>query len=316
MQKYTFRQFIIDVLGSSSQPLTFMEIWESGVKMGLDKKLGSIGKTPWHNISALLYTDIKNEDSLFYITSKQPTTFYLKNKVILTQSIQLQKEHPAKHTKENIKERSLHPLLVKFLYENPNFNLYCKTIFHEKSTKSISGRDKWNYPDIVGVHFPFENDYEQETLSLLKNTNQFNFKFYAFELKVRLSWSNLKESYFQAVSNSSFANEGYLVVFEEFDDEILEELIRLNASFGIGVIRLESNTIDSNIILPSHKRELDIATLNMLVEKNPNFKEFIQTINEDLEIGKRHRISKNRYDTILDDEAMQRHIEVNKLNNI
>lgn len=106
------------------------------------------------------------------------------------------------------------------------------------------------------------------------------------------------------------------MVFEEFDDEILEELIRLNASFGIGVIRLESNTIDSNIILPSHKRELDIATLNMLVEKNPNFKEFIQTINEDLEIGKRHRISKNRYDTILDDEAMQRHIEVNKLNNI
>ena len=209
MQKYTFRQFIIDVLESSSQPLTFMEIWESGVKMGLDKKLGSIGKTPWQNIGALLYTDIKNEDSLFYITSKQPTTFYLKNKVILTQSIQFQKEHPAKlnvaicisnsksiqfqkehpakHTKENIKERSLHPLLVKFLYENPNFNLYCKTIFHEKSTKSISGRDKWNYPDIVGVHFPFENDYEQETLSLLKNTNQFNFKFYAFELKVRLS---------------------------------------------------------------------------------------------------------------------------------
>ena len=188
MQKYTFRQFIIDVLESSSQPLTFMEIWESGVKMGLDKNLGSIGKTPWENVGAFLYTDVKNEDSLFYITSKQPTTFYLKNKVILTQSIQFQKEHPTtKHTKENIKERSLHPLLVKFLYENPNFNLYCKTIFHEKSTKSISGRDKWNYPDIVGVHFPFENDYEQETLSLLKNTNQFNFKFYAFELKVRLS---------------------------------------------------------------------------------------------------------------------------------
>lgn len=116
------------------------------------------------------------------------------------------------------------------------------------------------------------------------------------------------------MSNSSFANEGYLVVFEEFDDEILEELIRLNASFGIGVIRLESNTIDSNIILPSHKRELDIATLNMLVEKNPNFKEFIQTINEDLEIGKRHRISKNRYDIILDNEAIQKHMEANKSN--
>lgn len=185
-----------------------------------------------------------------------------------------------------------------------------------KVKKSVSGRDKWNYPDIIGVHFPFEDDYTQETLNLLKNTHQFSFKLYAFELKVRLSWSNLKEYYFQAVSNSSFANEGYLVVYEEFDDEILEELIRLNVSFGIGVIKLESSTAESRIILPSHKRELDITTLNMLVEKNPNFREFIHTINEDLEIGKRHRISKSRYDTILDDEAMQRHIEVNKLNNI
>lgn len=65
---------------------------------------------------------------------------------------------------------------------------------------------------------------------------------------MRLSWSNLKECYFQAVSNSSFANEGYLVVFEEFDDEILEELIRLNASFGIGVIKLESSTAESRTL--------------------------------------------------------------------
>lgn len=70
-----------------------MEIWESGVKMGLDKKLGSIGKTPWQNIGALLYTDIKNEDSLFCITSRQPTTFYLKNKAIPTQSFQVQRKY-------------------------------------------------------------------------------------------------------------------------------------------------------------------------------------------------------------------------------
>lgn len=34
MQKYTFRQFIIDVLENSSRPLTFMEIWDNEVKMG------------------------------------------------------------------------------------------------------------------------------------------------------------------------------------------------------------------------------------------------------------------------------------------
>lgn len=298
MQKYTFRQFIIDVLEDSSRPLTFMEIWESGLKMKLDQKLGSTGKTPWQNIGALLYTDIKNEDSIFYIASKQPTTFYLKSKkdsLILTDNIQILEE---KQQKENTKERSLHPLLVKFLYEDPNFNLYCKTIFHEKSTKSVSGRDKWNYPDVVGVHFPFDENYSEETLRLLKNTNQFIFKLYAFEIKVRINWGNLKESYFQAVSNSSFANEGYLVVYEDFEDDILQELMRLQQSFGIGVIKLEKNSIESRVLLPSKHRELDIQTIDMLIEKKPNFRDFINTINEDLEIGKRHKITKAKYDRI------------------
>ena len=139
-----------------------MEIWESGVKMGLDKKLGSIGTTPWNTIAAMLYTNIK-EDSKICLAQKKPMRSYLKGKnpnlfdKALQDSKNTAKENAkiikAKQTKENIKERSLHPLLVKFLYENPNFNLYCKTIFHEKSIKSISGRDKWNYPDIVGVHF-------------------------------------------------------------------------------------------------------------------------------------------------------------------
>lgn len=44
---------------------------------------------------------------------------------------------------------------------------------------------------------------------------------------------------FQAVSNSSWANEGYLVVLQEIDSEVLSELRRLNQSFGIGVIKLE-----------------------------------------------------------------------------
>lgn len=34
MQKYTFRQFAIDILENSSRPLAFMEIWENEVKIG------------------------------------------------------------------------------------------------------------------------------------------------------------------------------------------------------------------------------------------------------------------------------------------
>jgi hypothetical protein len=39
-------------------------------------------------------------------------------------------------------------------------------------------------------------------------------KFYSFELKKELTFSNLRESFFQAVSNSSWAHEGYLVAAE------------------------------------------------------------------------------------------------------
>ena len=60
--------------------------------------------------------------------------------------------------KERIRERDLHPLLVKFLKDSKdnkfNANAYAKTIYHEKSTKNQKGVDKWNFPDIVAVHFP------------------------------------------------------------------------------------------------------------------------------------------------------------------
>ncbi len=296
MDKYTFRQFINDVLSSSSKPLTFMEIWQSGVEKGLHKRLNSIGKTPWQNIAALLYMDIKNKDSIFYIYSKQPTTFYIKNQNIV-ESIKSYKEIPVnKQLKYNKKERDLHPLLVEFLYHH--LNLYCKTIYHEKSIKGKNGQDKWIHPEIVGVYFPFIQNYEKETLSFLKHNYKFSFKLYAFELKVKIHWNNLKESYFQAVSNSSFANEGYLVIFDDFDDEILEELRRLNSCFGIGVIKLEENVFNSKILIPSHKRELDVKTIDMLVSKNKNFRDFIKAINSDLEIGEEDRIVKKNYDQI------------------
>ncbi|MCW1533883.1 HrgA protein, partial [Campylobacter jejuni] len=89
-----------------------------------------------------------------------------------------------------------------------------------------------------------------------------------------LNFSNLKECYFQAVSNSSWANEGYLVVLQEIDSEVLSELRRLNQSFGIGVIKLKDIS-NSQILISAKEKELDIQTLNMLINKNPNFKEFI-----------------------------------------
>ncbi len=215
----------------------------------------------------------------------------------------------AKKQKTSFNERDLHPLLVKFLDKDPNFKLLCKTIRHNECKKSTAGECKWNYPDIVGVYFPY-NKYQQETLKFLHHIGQKRHKLFSFELKKELSFSNLKESYFQAVSNSTWANEGYLVV-KNIKEDVLDELRRLNQSFGIGVIKLESEISNSKILLPAKEREIDIPTLNMLIEQSPgDFKPFMEKINKQIEKGLDTAVDMGEFfDEALDDEAMQKHIK-------
>lgn len=50
-------------------------------------------------------------------------------------------------------ERDLHPFLTYMAINNENLKCYTKTIFHEESSKSPKGMDRWLYPDMVGVRF-------------------------------------------------------------------------------------------------------------------------------------------------------------------
>ncbi|HDZ5276283.1 TPA: HrgA protein [Campylobacter jejuni] len=302
--KLTYKELIIEVLKQTKKPLNVSEIWQKALEKGLDKKLSSIGQTPTQTIWNRLLTDKIN----FLKTSIKPTTFWLKERE--NELLKLDNKNEItneKQEKNKFHERDLHPLLVKFLYENLDFNLNCKTIYHEQSKKGKSGEDKWNYPDIVGVYFPYD-DYEKETITLLENIKQNSYKLFSFELKIALNFSNLKECYFQAVSNSSWANEGYLVVLQEIDSEVLSELRRLNQSFGIGVIKLEKDISNSQILISAKEKELDIQTLNMLINKNPNFKEFIDDINKQIKVGKEAKIQAN-FDEIKSDEEMEKYLK-------
>ncbi|EAH5018996.1 HrgA protein [Campylobacter jejuni] len=302
--KLTYKELIIEVLKQTKKPLNVSEIWQKALEKGLDKKLSSIGQTPTQTIWNRLLTDKIN----FLKTSIKPTTFWLKERE--NELLKLDNKNEItneKQEKNKFHERDLHPLLVKFLYENLDFNLNCKTIYHEQSKKGKGGEDKWNYPDIVGVYFPYD-DYEKETITLLENIKQNSYKLFSFELKIALNFSNLKKCYFQAVSNSSWANEGYLVVLQEIDSEVLSELRRLNQSFGIGVIKLEKDISNSQILISAKEKELDIQTLNMLINKNPNFKEFIDDINKQIKVGKEAKIQAN-FDEIKSDEEMEKYLK-------
>ncbi|WP_367701222.1 HTH domain-containing protein [Helicobacter pylori] len=311
------------VLEQAGKPLSVKEIFEKACEMGLDKERNG-GKILPHSLGSVLGEHkTSNDKKQFYVINREeePFRYWLKSREreFPPQETPDAKEEDdeqsecsgtAKKQKTSFDESDLHPLLVKFLDKDPNFKLLCKTIRHEECKKGKGGECKWNYPDIVGVYFPY-NKYKGETLKFLHHTGQKRHKIFSFELKKELSLSNLKESYFQAVSNSTWANEGYLVVFEEIEDKVLGELRRLNQSFGIGVIKLESEISNSKILLPAKEREIDIPTLNMLVKQSPkDFKPFIEKINKQIEKGLDTAVDmENFFDEVLGDEAMQKHIE-------
>ncbi|EAI7128865.1 HrgA protein [Campylobacter upsaliensis] len=304
MSKITYKELIIEVLKEAKKPLSVSEIWEKACEMGLEKRLSSIGQTSTQTLWNRFFV---NRDDFIKATQK-PITFWLRSRQNELINLNLSEEKEVRLEKTKFNERDLHPLLVKFLYENLDFRLNSKTIYHEKSKKSESGKDKRNYPDIVGVYFPYD-DYQNETLGLLESLKLNSYKIFSFELKISINFSNLKESYFQAVSNSSWANEGYLVVLKELDSEVLSELRRLNQSFGIGVIQLDGSEFsNSKIVLSAKEKALDMQTIDMLVDKNEDFKKFINDINQQIRAGKDAKIQAE-FDRVKSDEEMAKYLK-------
>lgn len=308
MAKETFTDIIERTIEKVGTPLSPKEIWDKANELNLLGDFKSTGKTPWATIGARCYTDIINngEKSLIIQISERPAQFFLrklKDNVDLNK-IQKQKENEEskkeKLAKKKFTERDLHPILVAFAYSDTHFKARLKTIYHEVSMKGTKGQNEWLHPDLVGVYFPFI-DYKTETLDIQSHLSITSIKLFSFELKISLNFSNLRQSFFQAVSNSSWANEGYLVTLNIDDDpSFKDEIRRLNNAFGIGIIKLNAeNIFESEIIFPSKiKPEIDWDTVNRLANENSDFNEFLKLITEDCKLGK----IKSQYDKVLKDE--------------
>ena len=134
-KKYTFVNLIKDVFAVFPTPLTADEIWKKAVELGLDKKMASKGKTPWATLGARLYVDVKEkgEKSTFVQISKRPARFILRGIGTPPAKPGTVDSEPEKPEESGFNERDLHPLLVKYLKENPHFRCHAKTIFHDNS---------------------------------------------------------------------------------------------------------------------------------------------------------------------------------------
>ena len=163
-------------------------------------------------------------------------------------------------------------MLSSYLYSQ---GIFSKTIYHEKSKNNTDSHQKWIHPDIVGIKFlKLSSKVNNAFMKALNKKDAF--KFTSYELKKEINTDyELKKSYFQAVSNSSWANYGYLVAFD-INSSLMEEIGRLNQSFGIGVIELKSNPYESKILFHSEYKELDYKTIDKLCKINSSFEKFIE----------------------------------------
>ena len=287
-QSSSFLEIAERALNETGRPMSASEIW----KLAENKKwkTDSAGKTPWATIAAQIYVSIKNNPQTpFQQVSKRPTRFALTPWGEATERIVSELNSNALEEENTpLKERELHPVLSKFVFSHPHFRAYVKTIYHEISVKPTKGKNRWLHPDLVGVRFNFD-EYTEETVNLQKLMAIADCYLFSFELKVNLHFGNLREAFFQAVSNSSWANEGYLVAvnFQE-DPDLMNELARLNKAFGIGILKLDpAKPEESEILFQSNpKFELDFDTIDRLAEDNGNFKDFLKNIAEDVKLGK------------------------------
>jgi hypothetical protein len=321
---YTFLNLAEDTLTVVGRPLSAKEIWENALKFPNIKnsyaiQLNSSGKTPWRTLSAVIPTDIRKNSNttLFEQKDKNPAKFYLKAVKILynikkSRFEKLKKEPDEVFSKETYTEKDLHKLLSKFVDSDPHFRCNTKTIDEKHSKTERSGYNKWLHPDLVGIYFPFI-DFHSDTLNLISVFKESAYTLFSFEMKKKLNLRNLKECYLQAVSNSSWANEGYLVALKIDDDpDFNDEITRLNNSFGIEIIKLDAENIaESEILRPAKTNKiLDWKTINRLVEENIDFKKFINDLMEDIaHFPNKSLEDESKYDKILDDDAYKTYVE-------
>lgn len=300
---YKFINLAEDVLNDAPAPLDHRQIWSQAQARQLDVRVGTRGKTPWHNVRSAINANIDDfgDQSKFVRVGQHPRRYFLRRRLPeIAEESTSQSAGDAVPTQEfPYREKHLHSLLAYWAYNNGDFfderKICTKTISHSKSHSK--GLREWLHPDMVGVYFPFD-DMNQDVVKLSHSLNSSEIvRLFSFELKRAIDRRNYRECFFQAVSNSSWAHEGYLVSAEIAEnEELYSELGRLSNAFRIGVIRLDVRDINASTVLfrATERSTLDWDTINKLSD-NTDFESFIKGVSTAIGAGK---VYAAEYDTV------------------
>ncbi|GAA9979733.1 COG2958 family protein [Helicobacter pylori] len=276
-------EIIQSVLEAITGPIKVTEIYDKAKELFEEGKIEKMfdygGNTPNQSVSAAIYTALsKGEELPFLKAQENPVLIALKD---AAKEPVLNIQKPSAPDVKIAHERNLHPFLTYMACHNENLKCYTKTILHEGSSKSPKGMDRWLYPDMVGVRFLHAELSNENLIAFSKKFDTLPVKLVSFELKKEIKVDNCRECYFQAISNSSWANEGYLVGchIDTHNPQLMDLLKRLHASFGIGVIDLRTDEDKSAILLNAkYKEKIDYTVALELSEKNKEFSGFLKSV--------------------------------------
>jgi uncharacterized protein len=232
--------------------------------------------------------DLQKEHPEFQTTEGRPRKYYYTETPETPTTVEegASKTSPLSGEKEPKKSESDLYQILHLYMKSEDPAVYTRRI-DEKRSSNKQGRsgNHWLHPDLVGLEV-LDNSWKSEVRECAKALNGQRAKLWSFEVKLRVERWNVREIFFQAVSNSSWAHYGYLAA-GEFEDKTFKELRMLSAAHGIGIIQLDSDVpSESQILIPAHERaEVDWDSANRLATENPDFHHFLKLVKQFHQIG-------------------------------
>jgi uncharacterized protein len=183
------------------------------------------------------------------------------------------------------KEKALYPNLMEFLADSES-TLSMRINENRSSNRRGRNGNKWLHPDVVGMIVP-DLGWSRIVRDCSRLLPTRKAKLVSIEVKLRLTSSDIRESFFQAVSNSQWANRAYLAATEIRGEDTWRELEMLCALHGVGYIRLiQGDPHSGRILIPAREREeVDWASANRIAVENEDFREYLEAVLNYLQTG-------------------------------
>ena len=229
-------------------------------------------------IAATIYSNERRiiqlgEGKVKDVRSSVPRTYYYTEK---TDEEEIEAEEQRIAPQKEPLERELYGGIMQFL--STEERIFCKRIEDRRSSnRQGRGGNKWLHPDIVGLQ-PLIDGWDEKVVGYGERFNNQHCRLWSFEVKRLVNRYNVREVFFQAVSNSSWAHYGYLV--GNFNKDALDELEILSSLHGIGVIQYYPKGKGNGIVMPAREKEhLDWKTINRIWgQNNKDFLNFMKQV--------------------------------------